>query len=140
MNNRLPKAERIRGKRVIDSLFASGNRFNDYPFRVVWWLQPRQSGAFFRFGIAVPKKTVRKAHQRNRIKRLVRESLRLSVGCLRESLADSGRQLNFFLLWSGDISPMSTDIRPKIILILARLKAFNEAYPPSDTHRNDQVL
>jgi ribonuclease P protein component len=140
MTYRLPKAERICGKSTIDQLFSSGSRFHEQPFRIVWRIQNRTSGAPFRFGISVPKKVSKLAHERNRIKRLVREALRKSAGSLRNKLSVTNKQLDFFIIYSGTVQPLSSEISLKIILILERLIHLHESHSPFGSDRNDQTL
>ena len=72
------KAERITGEKRIDAIFASGKSFISYPLRVVY-LQHEQSPIHScSILITVPKKRIKKAVHRNRIKRLIRESYRLN--------------------------------------------------------------
>lgn len=72
------KAERITGEKRVDAIFASGKSFISYPLRVVY-LQHEQSLIHScSILITVPKKRIKKAVHRNRIKRLIRESYRLN--------------------------------------------------------------
>ncbi|NLA62095.1 MAG: ribonuclease P protein component [Bacteroidales bacterium] len=72
------KAERITGEKRVDAIFASGKSFISYPLRVVY-LQHEQSPIHScSILITVPKKRIKKAVHRNRIKRLIRESYRLN--------------------------------------------------------------
>ena len=72
------KAERITGEKRVDAIFASGKSFISYPLRVVY-LQHEQSPIHScSILITVPKKRIKKAGHRNRIKRLIRESYRLN--------------------------------------------------------------
>ncbi len=76
----LPKSERLHGKKAVDSLFSSETAWLVYPLRVVIKTGESTSDA----GQTVPKvlfsvskKNFRKAHDRNRIKRQIREAYRL---------------------------------------------------------------
>lgn len=72
------KAERITGEKRVDAIFAPGKSFISYPLRVVY-LQHEQSPIHScSILITVPKKRIKKAVHRNRIKRLIRESYRLN--------------------------------------------------------------
>ena len=86
-----PKEERLCGKRAIDSLFREGKRLHFPPFRMVYSHSPDDlpDGHPVRILISVPKRIFRKAHDRNRLKRQVREAWRLSRNSLLENI--SGR-------------------------------------------------
>lgn len=75
-NNRFPKSERIKSKRLIEKLFSKGASFISYPFRVLYLEQEDDKPT--QFAISVPKKKIKTAVQRNRIKRLTREAYRLN--------------------------------------------------------------
>ncbi|HUI32427.1 MAG: ribonuclease P protein component [Dysgonamonadaceae bacterium] len=72
------KNERITGTKRIDALFIHGKGFICYPLRIIYLLQEQKNEAGCSVLISVPKKRIKKATQRNRIKRLIRESYRLN--------------------------------------------------------------
>ena len=74
----LTKAERVTGAKRVDALFASGKSFISYPLRVVYLQHEQSSIASCSILVTVPKKRVKKAVHRNRVKRLIRESYRLN--------------------------------------------------------------
>ncbi|NGM73365.1 ribonuclease P protein component [Sphingobacterium sp. SGL-16] len=78
MKKTFTKEERLCSRRKIDSLFHSGSSFIVYPFRVVYLvgaLQP--SSTPVEVILSVSKRRFKRAHDRNRIKRLMREVYRL---------------------------------------------------------------
>jgi len=83
--NTLPKSERLHLKRDIDRLFAVGQSFVAYPLRVLWG-EAADVSAPTAILAAVPKKRIRRAHERNRMKRLIRETYRLNKGMLPKAL------------------------------------------------------
>ena len=79
------KEERLSGTKRIDALFEKGKSFISYPLRVIY-LTHEQSEHSSHKGcsilVSVPKKRIKKATHRNRIKRLIRESYRLNKGLI----------------------------------------------------------
>lgn len=75
---KLTKAERVTGSKRVASIFLSGKSFISYPLRVVYLPHEQNFGAKCSILVTVPKKRLRKAADRNRIKRLVREAYRLN--------------------------------------------------------------
>lgn len=71
----LKKAERIKSLKTIDELFKNGSSFFLAPFKVLYSLNtsPVSNAAFM-----VSKRNFKNATDRNRIKRLVRESWRIN--------------------------------------------------------------
>jgi len=83
------KKERVTGEKRVEALFANGQSFVAYPMRVVFVeTAPVTETAFngaqysqlppISILISVPKKRIKSAVQRNRIKRLIRETYRLN--------------------------------------------------------------
>lgn len=75
MEHTLHKQERLRGKLVVQRLFAEGKAFTCYPLRVVY---KHNASCEQKVLFSVPKKRFKRAVDRNRIKRLMRESYRLN--------------------------------------------------------------
>lgn len=95
MRKTFRKEERLCSKRDIDSLFHSGSSFVVYPFRVVYSLLPSDNFDA-KVIISVSKRRFRRAHDRNRIKRLMREVYRLHKGdILYPTLVERSLNINF---------------------------------------------
>ena len=72
------KNERLSGTKRIDLLFKEGDSFISYPLRVLYFAHEQSGDATCSILISVPKKRIKRATQRNLIKRLIRESYRLN--------------------------------------------------------------
>lgn len=74
----LSKSERLNSKKLIERLFAGGNKsFPAFPLRVVYMpLTPEENTADASILISVPKKRFKHAVKRNLVKRQVREAYR----------------------------------------------------------------
>ena len=72
------KTERLTGIKRIDALFKEGESFISYPLRVMYLIHEQSTNAGCSILVSVPKKRIKKAVHRNRIKRLIRESYRLN--------------------------------------------------------------
>jgi ribonuclease P protein component len=95
------KKEKLCAQVVIDRLFAEGRSFKVYPIRVML-LPVEQAEAHAQVLISVPKKRVRKAHDRNRIKRHIREAYRLNKPELLEKWGREGRYFAIGLIYLTD--------------------------------------
>lgn len=79
-NLKFPKSGRLSGNKNIQALFKSGKRIYEPPLQMVYFIRSETAAAdeTTRILVSVPKKNYRKAHDRNRLKRQMREAWRHS--------------------------------------------------------------
>jgi ribonuclease P protein component len=73
----LPRSKSLKSKLLINKLFKEGQSLVAYPLRMVYLTTDYEMNEPFLTGFSVPKKKFKHAVDRNRIKRLMRESFRL---------------------------------------------------------------
>ncbi len=112
--------DRLRSTPDITQLFQSNESFFVYPFKVIV-RETLTDEAPLRLLISVPKRKHKKATDRNRIKRLIREGWRHHKHELRMALLNNEKQLHVGLVYTAeDILPFH-QLEGKIMLILQRL-------------------
>lgn len=89
MNESFGKAEKLKGKKLIDQLFSEGRVIKSYPLKLVYIPVNTSEETGLKTGVSVPKKLVRTAVKRNRIKRLMREVFRKNKYLLTNDLSSS---------------------------------------------------
>jgi len=89
------KDHRITLKKELDLVFSEKQKIHVYPFLSHLHCRPSEFPAL-KVVISVPKKKIKKAHDRNRIKRLIREALRTN----KQDLIDLSIQKNITILFS----------------------------------------
>lgn len=92
------KTEKLKSRKVIDSLFKSGNSFTVYPVKVLYKVEPSMEGNL-QAGVAVSARLFKKAVDRNRIKRLLREGYRTQKKDLDESVKLNKLTLYVFFIY-----------------------------------------
>jgi len=76
MRYTLSKHEKLKSKKAIEQLFAEGNRINSFPLQLIYLKNEHKSEFPIKVGFTVPKRFVKLAVHRNRIKRIMREVYR----------------------------------------------------------------
>ncbi len=127
MNHRFGASERIKSRRLTSALFHSGSTFSIRPFRVTWLFDQGLPAGPVSVLISIPKSRVRKATDRNLIRRRIREAYRLNKSILSGTHMSgaTGRLMVAFTYTSVTLENFQT-IREKIILILHRLTEADE--------------
>ena len=77
MKYTLGKLERLKSKKLIEKLYEQGNSVKYFPLRMVYLQTEHTSDFPAQVGVSVSKRNFKLAVDRNRIKRLLRESYRL---------------------------------------------------------------
>jgi ribonuclease P protein component len=117
------KEEKLTGKTSIDQLFDEGKSFNLFPFRVFFKIVDAPGEPVARLLIAVPKKKVKHAVDRNRLRRLVREAYRLNRNGLITFLEGRSVRVHFALIYAGEsIDLPYRDVEVKVIQCMAKLE------------------
>ncbi|MBK9484191.1 MAG: ribonuclease P protein component [Chitinophagaceae bacterium] len=120
------KDEKLKSRKTIEQLFKEGKSFSNFPFRVLWQFT-ELAKAPVQTGFAVSSKHFKKAVDRNRIKRLMREAYRLQKNELQTQLMLQRKQLAVFIIYVGNELPDHDFIVEKMNHVLTRLiKITNE--------------
>ena len=86
MKHTLGKLERLKSKKLIEKLYEQGSSVKSFPLRMVYLQTKHTSGFPAQVGVSVSKRNFKSAVDRNRIKRLLRESYRLQKEILYDHL------------------------------------------------------
>tara|TARA_B100000900_G_C20236718_1_gene576169 strand:- start:48 stop:455 length:408 start_codon:yes stop_codon:yes gene_type:complete len=109
----------LKRKKIIDSIFKNGKYFKEYPLSVRF-LQLNEANDI-NFVISVKKKYLPKAVDRNKIKRLMRNSVRECVAKLNNKISVQKKNYHIAIIYNSSIIYNIDYLNDKINLILTRL-------------------
>ena len=116
-----PKEEHLCRKKLIEQLFSKqGSSFGVYPLRLTWLPAPAHTTTPPQVLVSVSKRTFKRAVDRNRLKRLMREAYRLNKYRLLE--AENGHPVALLgILYTGKEKSELPLLEKKLISGLNRL-------------------
>ena len=113
--------ERLKKKKLIDQLFTSGMSFFSYPFKVVWLLTESDHPYPVRVLISVSRRTMKRAVDRNRVKRQVREVYRHQKDKIYAFLEEKKQHALLGIIFTGNELLTHEQTSEKINQVMARL-------------------
>jgi ribonuclease P protein component len=96
----LGKKEKLKSRKQIETLFAEGKSFAVFPIRVTYSFSPANGEPLAQIGVTVGKRHFKKAVDRNRIKRLLREGYRLQKAEWAEAVKQNNLQAFLFFMYT----------------------------------------
>ena len=112
------KSERLCSQVLIERLVEKGKSFNSFPFRITW-MEIAESSSPIKIVISVPKRIVKKAVERNKIKRQIREVYRKEKQKCYDLLGD--KKILLMLVYTSKTKMEFKVLEEKIIEALQRL-------------------
>lgn len=118
-SHRLPRRERLAGRKAIEQLFnGSGSRsLAAFPLRLVY--APNSEGGCSRMMVSVPKRLLKHAVDRNRVKRQVREAYRQHKNLLDDST--DGETYVMAFIWIDNRLHGSHKVEARVVKLLEKL-------------------
>ncbi|MEO8150008.1 MAG: ribonuclease P protein component [Bacteroidia bacterium] len=119
---RFKKEERLCSKKIFEELAVGKNSFFSHPIKLIW-LQKETlpDDALVQAAFTVPKRLFKKAVDRNRIKRIMREAYRLNKHYLYEDCIAKNKRLALLFVYVAKDSPNFNLMQEKLLLLLQRL-------------------
>jgi len=118
MNQTYPSIEKLKSKKLLEELFSSGKKITEFPIKLVYKQLNFEDEVLVKAGVSVSKRNFKKAVDRNRIKRLLREGYRLNKYILHDGL--NQKYICMFLYLSKDM-PTFEEINIKMERLLKKL-------------------
>ena len=115
------KTDKLKSRKQTQHLFSTGQAINVFPIRLIYTIEPIESTAanlsltsILQAGVGAPSRTFRKAVQRNRVKRLLREAYRLEKPNFISQAALDNKRVNLFFLYTDALVLTQVEIQGKV--------------------------
>lgn len=127
IRNTLKAYERLKREQHIDTLFRKGKAFSVFPLRFIYLYAPRGAELSpVRAGFSVSKKKCRNAVNRNRVRRLMRETWRTQKHALYQSILPD-QQLHLFIIYTDVTLPEYEALKATMAQGIERLQKMQHA-------------
>lgn len=113
------KSERICSKVVIDKVFERGRQLTSPSFKLIWMKAEKSDAESVQILISVPKRNFKRAVDRNKLKRRIREAYRKNKIVLYNEVQSQAVYL--MLIYTGKEMIEYNEIEEKIVKLLQRL-------------------
>jgi len=117
MKKSFSNKEKLKSKKLIEQLFLDGNSVSAFPLRMVYLNASFDDGSKTKIGVSVSKRNFKNAVDRNRIKRLLRETYRLYKT---EYFNNITTQYAFMILYIGKDKPTLKEVEAKMELLFKK--------------------
>ena len=111
------KIEKLKSKKLVEQLFSEGKSVSASPLRLIYLETSFEDGVKLKTGVSVSKRNFRKAVDRNKIKRLLREAYRLNKPIYFNNITT---QYAFMILYIGNEIPNFKDLEIIMKLLFER--------------------
>ena len=127
------KKDKLKSRKQTQHLFSTGQAINVFPIRLIYTIEPMatalemgSASSLLQAGVGAPSRTFRKAVQRNRVKRLLREAYRLEKPNFITQAALDNKRVNLFFLYT-DVNVLTqleiqAKVKEALTLLVAKLK------------------
>jgi len=112
------KSERLKSKKLFQSVFDNGKALTAYPLKVFYLPVSDADIPSTQVGVLVGKKKFKRAVSRNRIKRIIREAYRLNKHLIFNNIEG---KYAFLFLYIGDNLPTSETVEKAMVSFINKL-------------------
>ena len=115
------KIEKLKSRKLTEALFAGGKTFTVFPLKVFYLLPGEKLDFCIKTGVGASSRNFKKAVDRNKVKRLLREAYRTEKLPLHQFLEGHNAQLALFILYVDRAMPAYEPLKAQMPILMQRL-------------------
>ena len=124
------KEEKLCSQKIIGDIFLSGTSFLCYPLKVVWKYEDLHTPYPASVVFSVPKRLFKRAHDRNLLKRQLREIYRYRKQDLYQGLELNNRKIAMMIVYIAKDKLEFTQLEDAMTKVITKLKKKLEPQQP----------
>ncbi len=125
MKYTLGKEEKLKSKKLIEQLFLEGTRVKLYPIQLIYLEKNHKAEFPIQVGFSVPKRNIKLAVNRNRIKRVLREIYRCNKFGFSEKI---GKKYIFMFIYMAKEEINHANLEVSFLKLLEKFSTKIEGY------------
>lgn len=118
------KEYKLCSKKTIGNLFSEGKQLRSYPFTVYLMEADNNEGVLFQLVFSAPKRSFKRAHDRNYVKRILRETFRKKKLILEDYLQKEQKQIALFVIYTQKELPQYAETLVQTEKLMHKINRF----------------
>lgn len=124
MSETFGKEYKLCSKKIIESLFSDGKQLRAYPFTVYLKELANNEGVPFQLVFSAPKRSFKRAHDRNYVKRIMKETFRKKKLILEDYLQKEQKQIALFVIYTQKELPSYAETLVQTEKLMHKINVF----------------
>jgi ribonuclease P protein component len=122
ITQKFSKKERLKSQKKIRHLFEKGNQLYQFPFLITWQFEKQfNPEVCAQIGISVSKRKIKKAVERNRIKRKIKEIYRKNKWLIYNPLNEFKQSIYFMVIYKSTEDLNYTEMERELLKALHKM-------------------
>ena len=134
MKQTFSKSEKLKSEKQLSALFTNGHTVTAFPLKLIFMPMDFSDNVKIKVGVSVPKRRFKKAVDRIRIKRLMREAYRLNKRVLFNNITT---QYALMILYIGDEKPSYAEVESTMIKLFEKFLDHHSVQQTNEDELND---
>lgn len=124
MSETFGKEYKLCSRKTIEGLFSEGKQLRAYPFTVYLKELANDTNVPFQLVFSAPKRSFKRAHDRNYVKRIMKETFRKKKLILEDYLQKEQKQIALFVIYTQKQLPSYAETLVQVEKLMHKINGF----------------